>query len=170
MNDRMHEEFQRFCIVPLEELSDEEWALLQVHMAYCPTCRETFEKRQPKRERKPGTVEIYATVYEPLKPFGIPAQVWDEVLDEMFGLPLGQVPGPMQMIHNVAKANDLVSERLLRKEGMSDRDYVRFLLEDANAFWQTLDPIDRNYWEFDLERGVSVKRVPGEELPPRRHH
>ncbi|WP_263418689.1 hypothetical protein [Terriglobus albidus] len=169
VTEAMHKSFLDFCSVPVEQLSEEEWALLQVHMVYCPTCRETFESLQPKKERKPGTVETYATVYEPLKPFGIPAQVWDEVLDEMFGLPLGQVPGPMQMIHNTAKANAMVAERLLRKEGMSDREYVRYLLEDANAFWQTLDPIDRDYWEFDLERGISVKRVPGDE-PPRRHH
>jgi hypothetical protein len=134
VSDAMHQLFLHLCSVPVEQLPEEEWALLQIHMAYCPICRETFESLQPKRERKPGTVETYATVYEPLKQFGIPAQVWDEVLYEMFGLPLGQVPGPMQMVLNAAKANDMPSERLTRKDGISDREYVRFILEDAAAF------------------------------------
>ncbi len=46
MNSSMHEQFIAFCTVPLDQLSDEEWALLQVHMAYCPTCRQGFEESQ----------------------------------------------------------------------------------------------------------------------------
>ena len=45
MNPHFHDEFVR--LVPLfysGELTDEEWALLQVHMAYCDSCRETFEQ------------------------------------------------------------------------------------------------------------------------------
>jgi len=38
--------------------------------------------------RKQGTVESYEHIYEPLKQLGVPARVWDEVLDEMFHEPL----------------------------------------------------------------------------------
>jgi hypothetical protein len=45
VNLPFHDEF--VALVPLfysGELTDEEWALLQVHMAYCDTCRGTFEQ------------------------------------------------------------------------------------------------------------------------------
>lgn len=47
MNPEFHDEF--VTLVPLfysGELTDEEWALLQVHMAYCDSCRETFEQHE----------------------------------------------------------------------------------------------------------------------------
>jgi len=45
VNPHFHDEF--VSLVPLfysGELTDEEWALLQVHMAYCESCRERFEQ------------------------------------------------------------------------------------------------------------------------------
>ena len=47
MNPEFHNEF--VALVPLfysGELTDEEWALLQVHMAHCDSCREAFEQHQ----------------------------------------------------------------------------------------------------------------------------
>lgn len=45
MNPRFHDEFVSLCALFYSgELSDEEWALLQVHMAYCDSCRRTFEE------------------------------------------------------------------------------------------------------------------------------
>ena len=49
MTDEMHGAFKQFCGAPLEELSEEEWALLQVHMVYCLFCRESFEKTRQTR-------------------------------------------------------------------------------------------------------------------------
>ncbi len=47
MNERLHEEFITFCaLFHAGELSEEEWALLQVHLAYCDDCRRTFEQFQ----------------------------------------------------------------------------------------------------------------------------
>jgi hypothetical protein len=47
VNPPFHDEFVRFvALFYAEELTDEEWALLQVHMAYCDSCRETFEQYQ----------------------------------------------------------------------------------------------------------------------------
>jgi hypothetical protein len=43
MTPQMHAELEALC--PLfysGEISDEEWALLQIHMAYCDGCHQTF--------------------------------------------------------------------------------------------------------------------------------
>lgn len=47
MNPQLHDEFIALCALFFSgELSDEEWALLQVHLAYCDSCRNTFEEYQ----------------------------------------------------------------------------------------------------------------------------
>jgi hypothetical protein len=43
VNPRWHDEFVALCaLFPSGELSEEEWALLQVHLAYCDSCRAVF--------------------------------------------------------------------------------------------------------------------------------
>ena len=45
MNPQLHDEFVAFCALFYSgEISDEEWALLQVHLAYCDSCRSIFEQ------------------------------------------------------------------------------------------------------------------------------
>jgi len=45
VNPQLHHEFIAFCALFYSgEISDEEWALLQVHLAYCHSCRSTFEQ------------------------------------------------------------------------------------------------------------------------------
>jgi hypothetical protein len=40
-----HDEFVALCaLFPTGELTEEEWALLQVHLAYCDSCRVLFEE------------------------------------------------------------------------------------------------------------------------------
>lgn len=47
MNPQWHDEFVALCaLFPSGELTDEEWALLQVHLAYCPSCRVVFDECQ----------------------------------------------------------------------------------------------------------------------------
>ena len=47
MNPQWHDEFVALCaLFPSGELTDEEWALLQVHLAYCPSCRVVFDEYQ----------------------------------------------------------------------------------------------------------------------------
>lgn len=47
MNPQLHDEFIALSALFFAgELSDEEWALLQVHLAYCDPCRKTFEEYQ----------------------------------------------------------------------------------------------------------------------------
>jgi hypothetical protein len=45
VNPQLHDEFVALVALFYSgELTDEEWALLQVHLAYCDTCRSTFEQ------------------------------------------------------------------------------------------------------------------------------
>lgn len=51
MTPRFHEEFVTLCALFYSgEISDEEWALLQVHLAYCDSCRHEFEQYQQVHE------------------------------------------------------------------------------------------------------------------------
>jgi hypothetical protein len=43
VNQQWHDEFVALCaLFPSGELTEEEWALLQVHLAYCDSCRAVF--------------------------------------------------------------------------------------------------------------------------------
>jgi hypothetical protein len=47
VNPQFHDEFVALCaLFHSGEISDEEWALLQVHMAYCDSCHERFLQYQ----------------------------------------------------------------------------------------------------------------------------
>src|SRR5215475_11017477 len=43
LNPQFHDEFVALCALYYSgEVSEEEWALLQIHMAYCDSCHEKF--------------------------------------------------------------------------------------------------------------------------------
>lgn len=45
MNPQLHDEFVALCALFYSgDITDEEWALLQVHLAYCDPCRQEFEQ------------------------------------------------------------------------------------------------------------------------------
>lgn len=47
MNSQFHDEFVTLCALFYSgEISEEEWALLQIHMAYCDSCQERFHQYQ----------------------------------------------------------------------------------------------------------------------------
>jgi hypothetical protein len=47
VNPRWHDEFVALCaLFASGELTEQEWALLQVHLAYCDSCRVVFEQYQ----------------------------------------------------------------------------------------------------------------------------
>jgi hypothetical protein len=47
VNPQWHDEFVALCaLFPSGELTEEEWALLQVHLAYCDSCRVAFDEYQ----------------------------------------------------------------------------------------------------------------------------
>jgi cell division protein FtsL len=47
VNPQWHDEFVALCaLYPSGELTEEEWALLQVHLAYCDSCRAAFDEYQ----------------------------------------------------------------------------------------------------------------------------
>jgi anti-sigma-K factor RskA len=47
VNSQFHDEFVTLCALFYSgEISEEEWALLQIHMAYCDSCQERFQQYQ----------------------------------------------------------------------------------------------------------------------------
>jgi TolA-binding protein len=47
VNPQWHDEFVALCaLFPSGELTEEEWALLQVHLAYCDSCQKVFDQYQ----------------------------------------------------------------------------------------------------------------------------
>ena len=43
VNLQFHSEFVALCaLFYLDEISEEEWAVLQIHMAYCDSCHKRF--------------------------------------------------------------------------------------------------------------------------------
>lgn len=59
MNPQLHDEFVALCALFYSgEITDEEWALLQVHLAYCDECREHFEQY---REMHSGVLPMMAS-------------------------------------------------------------------------------------------------------------
>lgn len=47
MTPQLHDELKALCAsFFLEKIHEEEWALLQVHMAYCTECRQEFDQSQ----------------------------------------------------------------------------------------------------------------------------
>jgi hypothetical protein len=47
VNPELHDEFVALCaLYGAGELTEEEWALLQVHLAYCESCSKTFQQYQ----------------------------------------------------------------------------------------------------------------------------
>ena len=60
------------------------------------------------------------------------AIVWDDVLDELFDEPFGNIPGPFGFL--LADLNGEIGPQRLdysRPEGISDHDYVRKLLRQS---------------------------------------
>ncbi len=79
-----------------------------------------------------GTVSSNPFVYDQIKSLGVGASVWDDVLDELFNEPLGNIPGPFGFI--LADFNGKIGPRQLdysRPTGISDHEYVRSLFRQA---------------------------------------
>jgi hypothetical protein len=78
------------------------------------------------------TVSSNPFIYDQLKLLGVSASIWDDVLNELFDEPFGNIPGPFGFL--LADLNGKIGPRRLdysRPEGISDHDYVRELLRHS---------------------------------------
>ena len=78
------------------------------------------------------TVSSNPFVYDQVKSLGVSAGVWDDVLDELFDEPYGNIAGPFGFL--LADLNGKIGPQRLdytRPQGMSDHDYVRSLLKQS---------------------------------------
>src|SRR5665213_3656198 len=69
VNPQLHDEFVAMCaLFAAGELTDEEWALLQVHLAYCDSCRVAFEDFQQITQDVVPAMAVSAASERELRP------------------------------------------------------------------------------------------------------
>jgi hypothetical protein len=78
------------------------------------------------------TVSSNPLIYDQLKSLGVSARVWDDVLDELFDEPCGNIPGPFGFLLADLKGK-IGPQRwdYTRPERSSDHEYVRGLLRQS---------------------------------------
>ena len=78
------------------------------------------------------TVSSNPFIYDQLNGLGVGASVWDDVLDEFFEEPFGNIPGPFGFL--LDDLNEKIGPRRVdysRPGGISDHEFVRRLLRQS---------------------------------------
>jgi hypothetical protein len=92
VNPQWHDEFVALCaLYPSGELTEEEWALLQVHLAYCDSCRIVFDQyQQIASEVIPALAAIAALGQEDRSPSFSVEAAGQRLMDRLDTVPTDQ--------------------------------------------------------------------------------
>jgi hypothetical protein len=86
-------------------------------------------------ERLIGYIEDSPDIFKRVETLGVPARVWDEVIGEMFDLPAwSHLPGAFDQIWTDWHYLKGSQYEYARADGVSDSDYVRGLLLQAESY------------------------------------
>jgi hypothetical protein len=91
-----------------------------------------MEEAKMSAEKMDRTVSSNPFIYDQLKILVVSADVWDDVLDELFDKSFGNIPGPFGFL--LADLNGKIGPQRLnysRSEGISDHDYARKLMRQS---------------------------------------
>ncbi len=79
-----------------------------------------------------GTVSSNPFVFDQLRGLGVSAAVWDDVLEELFDEPFGNIPGPFGfLLADVSGKLGPHQIEYAQPEGFSDHDFIQFLLKQS---------------------------------------
>ena len=123
------------------------------------------------------TVSSNPFIFDQLKILGVGANVWDDILDELFDEPFGNIAGPFGFL--LADLNGKIGPRRLdysRPEGISDHDYLRKLLRQSieelssdlglpDDDGSDCDKALEEYWAYRASLNRSAPRATGAPLP-----
>jgi hypothetical protein len=109
-------------------------------------------------ERRLGYIEDSPDIFKRIESLGVPARIWDEVIGEMFDLHAwSHLPGAFDQIWTDWHYLKGREYDYTRAQGVSDRDYVRGLLLQAES-----DLVQSNArYPHALDEGI----LPGLDVP-----
>jgi hypothetical protein len=94
VNPQWHDEFVALCaLYQSGELNEEEWALLQVHLAYCDSCRIVFDEYQQIAAGVIPTLAAGAASEQDVNPSSFSVEAAEQrLMERLDSMPVDQIP------------------------------------------------------------------------------
>jgi hypothetical protein len=116
----------------------------------------TTEEREVETVHELGFIESCPTLYAKVESLGVPARVWDEVIGQMYKLKAwSDMPSGFGAIWMDWSLPQLRRYDYHRAEDVTDQEYVRGLLSQADAYFAENEMLHPNLAdEGDGEEGI----------------